>query len=110
MTAASYKPSKTAEQVLRSRYLLKDDAGEVAETPEDLFHRVARHVAPAERAFDPDADVSAVEDEFFRAMCGLEFLPNSPTLMNAGTDGGTHDLSLLSTTHTPLHLVTTSPS
>ncbi len=88
MTAASYKPSKTAEQVLRSRYLVKDHTGKVVETPEDMFRRVARHVAAAERVFDSEADVSVVEEKFFESMQGLEFLPNSPTLMNAGTDVG----------------------
>jgi len=88
MTAASYKPSKTAEQVLRSRYLVKDDTGKVVETPEEMFRRVARHVATAERVFDPEADVSVIEEKFFESMRGLEFLPNSPTLMNAGTDVG----------------------
>jgi len=88
VTATTYTPSKTAEQVLRSRYLLKDGSGGVVETPEEMFRRVARHVAAAERIFDPNADVAAAEDEFFEAMRGLEFLPNSPTLMNASTDVG----------------------
>ena len=88
MDQIHYTPSITAEQVLLARYLLKDEATKVVETPEELFRRVARHVAAAERVFDPDADTSALEDEFYRAMCGLEFLPNSPTLMNAGTEMG----------------------
>jgi len=88
MNGTRYTPSKTAVQVLRARYLLKDAAGEVIETPEGMFRRAARHVAAAERAFDPNADVGALENEFFEAMSGLEFLPNSPTLMNAGTGMG----------------------
>ena len=85
-------PSKTAERVLRARYLTKDEAGNVVETPEEMFRRVARHVAAAEKIFDiaagVAADVPAVEKRFFDAMCRLEFLPNSPTLMNAGTGIG----------------------
>ncbi|MHC5055210.1 MAG: adenosylcobalamin-dependent ribonucleoside-diphosphate reductase, partial [Planctomycetota bacterium] len=83
-----YAPSKTAECVLRARYLLKDESGRVVETPEEMFRRVAGHVASAERIFDPDADVEALAGEFFEAMSAVEFLPNSPTLMNAGTDVG----------------------
>ena len=88
MVETHYVPSKTAEQVLRARYLLKDDAGKVLETPEEMLRRVARHVAAAERTFDPHADVAKAEKQFFEAMCRLDFLPNSPTLMNAGTDIG----------------------
>jgi ribonucleoside-diphosphate reductase alpha chain len=88
MGEVHYAPSRTAAQVLRARYLLKDDRGEPVETPEGMFRRVARHVAAAERVFDPDADVAAVEERFFEAMSRLDFLPNSPTLMNAATDVG----------------------
>ena len=83
-----YQPSKVAEQVLRSRFLLQDATGNVLETPDEMFRRVARHVAGVERMFDAGADVEAVEAEFYAAMAGLEFLPNSPTLMNAGTPIG----------------------
>ncbi|MBN2205877.1 MAG: adenosylcobalamin-dependent ribonucleoside-diphosphate reductase [Candidatus Aminicenantes bacterium] len=73
--------------VLRSRYLLKDDRQTIVETPKELFARVARSIAAAEDAFKPGGRVSRAqaEDAFFRLMTGLEFLPNSPTLMNAGT-------------------------
>jgi ribonucleoside-diphosphate reductase alpha chain len=74
----------TAIQVLERRYLLRDKRGKVIETPEEMFRRVARAVAAAELNYNPDADVKAVEDEFFKLMYGLDFLPNSPTLMNAG--------------------------
>ncbi|MBN1161314.1 MAG: vitamin B12-dependent ribonucleotide reductase [Dehalococcoidales bacterium] len=74
----------TALQVLERRYLLRDSKGKVTETPEELFRRVARAVAAAELNYNPKADVNAVEDEFFKLMYGLDFLPNSPTLMNAG--------------------------
>jgi len=74
----------TALQVLERRYLLRDNRGKVIETPEEMFRRVARAVAAAELDYNPKADVKAVEDEFFQLMYGLDFLPNSPTLMNAG--------------------------
>ncbi|MFW6149975.1 MAG: adenosylcobalamin-dependent ribonucleoside-diphosphate reductase [Chloroflexota bacterium] len=77
-----------AIKVLERRYLLKDDEGNVTESPMGLFRRVARAVASAERSFEPDADVSALQEDFFGLMSRLEFLPNTPTLMNAGTNLG----------------------
>jgi ribonucleoside-diphosphate reductase alpha chain len=74
----------TALQVLEKRYLLRDNKGKVIETPEEMFRRVARAIAAAELYYNPKADTKAVEDEFFKQMYSLEFLPNSPTLMNAG--------------------------
>jgi ribonucleoside-diphosphate reductase alpha chain len=70
--------------VLRARYLARD-RGVVVETPDQLFHRVAHHVAAAETAMGYSAaEVAAVQAAFERMMSSLEFLPNSPTLMNAG--------------------------
>lgn len=70
--------------VLRARYLVRE-AGVVVERPEQLFRRVARHIAAAEAAFGASADdVAEAEHAFERMMSALEFLPNSPTLMNAG--------------------------
>jgi ribonucleoside-diphosphate reductase alpha chain len=77
-----------ARQVLEKRYLKKDKQGKVIETPEDMFRRVAKTIAAAELIYNPKADVQAIEDEFYRLMTGLEFLPNSPTLMNAGRELG----------------------
>ncbi len=77
-----------AAKVLERRYLLRDEDGQVTETPKQLFWRVARAVAEAESTFDPTANIQEWENEFFDAMSSLEFLPNSPTLMNAGTDLG----------------------
>ena len=76
--------SPNAKRVLEKRYLSKDDQGQVIETPEELFHRVAKHIASAEKIFDPKARVSTWEETFYQMMTNLEFLPNSPTLMNAG--------------------------
>ncbi|TAK08385.1 MAG: vitamin B12-dependent ribonucleotide reductase [Candidatus Manganitrophaceae bacterium] len=78
--------SSNALRVLEKRYLSKDSEGKVAETPEQLFRRVARNIAEADQLYDPNADLAAVEEEFFDLMASLRFLPNSPTLMNAGRD------------------------
>jgi ribonucleoside-diphosphate reductase alpha chain len=70
--------------VLRARYLARH-GGVVVETPDQLFHRVAHHVAAAETAMGYSAaEVAAAQAAFERMMSLLEFLPNSPTLMNAG--------------------------
>jgi len=78
------KITENAKLVLERRYLIKDEKGEVTETVEGLFQRVASSIAEADRNFDPDADVSARTEEFYEMLTNLEFLPNSPTLMNAG--------------------------
>jgi ribonucleoside-diphosphate reductase alpha chain len=80
--------SENALRVLEKRYLKKDKQGQVIETPEQMFRRVAQAIASAELIYDPKADVKAREDEFYRLMANLEFLPNSPTLMNAGRELG----------------------
>jgi len=85
------KLSDNALRVLERRYLTKDGEGRVIETPQELFRRVARHIASAELTYNPKADVSLYEEAFYQLMESLEFLPNSPTLMNAG-----HELGQLS--------------
>jgi len=85
------KLSDNALRVLERRYLTKDGEGRVIETPQELFRRVARHIASAELTYNPKADVSLYEEAFYQLMKSLEFLPNSPTLMNAG-----HELGQLS--------------
>jgi len=72
--------------VLKKRYLLKDEHGRVMETPGELFRRVARHVAAPEATYGDDPAVA--EARFYEVMAAGEFLPNSPTLMNAGTELG----------------------
>jgi ribonucleoside-diphosphate reductase alpha chain len=72
-------------QVLQRRYLLRNEKDQIIETPTDLFRRVAKAIALAELNYGPKVDIKKIEDEFFRAMSNLEFLPNTPTLMNAGT-------------------------
>ena len=76
--------SENAMKVLEKRYLGKDENGRVVEDVEAMFRRVARAVAEADRAYDDKADVEAVSETFYDLMANLRFLPNSPTLMNAG--------------------------
>ena len=81
--------TENARVVLASRYLKKDDHGRVVETPEQLFDRVARAVAAVEKNYGADDDaVQQWEDRFYNLMASLRFLPNSPTLMNAGRSMG----------------------
>ncbi len=81
------KLSVNAIVVLEKRYLLKDENGTVIESPSQLFRRVARAVAEGDRIHnEPDAD--EMEEKYYRLMSELIFLPNSPTLMNAGTSLG----------------------
>lgn len=76
------KLSANALEVLRRRYLLRDEEGRVVETPAGMFRRVARAVA------EVDEEPGRAEEEFYRVMSRLEFLPNSPTLFNAGAPLG----------------------
>ncbi|MGA2508428.1 MAG: vitamin B12-dependent ribonucleotide reductase [Chitinispirillaceae bacterium] len=78
--------SDNARTVLEKRYLKKDDNGCVIEAPEDLFFRVADNIAGAEKLFNPDANTELWTEKFYNFMADLDFLPNSPTLMNAGRE------------------------
>jgi len=80
--------SENAITVLERRYLLKDENGNILETPEQMFRRVAKYIATADRLYHKDAEIESVEEQFYQSMIRLEFLPNSPTLMNAGRDLG----------------------
>jgi ribonucleoside-diphosphate reductase alpha chain len=80
--------SANAVVVLKRRYLKKDAKGEVAEDAPDMFRRVADTIADIDRLYDPAADVAATAKKFYKIMAGLEFMPNSPTLMNAGRELG----------------------
>lgn len=78
------KLTDNALTVLKKRYLIKDVNGNPTETPRDLFRRVARSVAAADAIYNKAADIKATEEKFYELMSNLDFLPNSPTLMNAG--------------------------
>jgi ribonucleoside-diphosphate reductase alpha chain len=77
-----------AKLVLEKRYLKKNEKGEVIETPFELFERVARFIANIDRIYNKEVDIEKVYEEFLNMMVNLEFLPNSPTLMNAGRELG----------------------
>lgn len=78
--------TRTGHEVLRARYLRRDAAGQVTETPDAMFRRVAKHLAAAEQRFGQAP--AAFEEDAYRAMSGLDLLPSSPILMNAGTGIG----------------------
>ena len=81
--------SENALRVLRARYLKKDEQGRCTESPRDLFRRVAKAIAEAETLYDSDPEVrSEWEDRFYSLMINRQFMPNSPTLMNAGREMG----------------------
>jgi len=76
--------SPNARLVLEKRYLDKDPSGKIIETPEEMMRRVARHVAEGDRPFESSKNVAQTEASFFDLLSKLWFVPNSPTLMNAG--------------------------
>lgn len=78
--------TENALKVLGARYLLKDETGNITETTDELFRRVAGHIASAESLYSGSPHVW--EEQFFSLMAELRFLTNSPTLMNAGKDMG----------------------
>ena len=78
------KLSEGAITVLERRYLDRDSSGMVVETPEGMLRRVSRNISQAELRYGGVDEAGKVEDAFYAMMTGLEFLPNSPTLMNAG--------------------------
>jgi ribonucleoside-diphosphate reductase alpha chain len=75
-----------ALKVLRARYLLKDEQGNIIETPEDMFKRVAHAIASTESLYGGNPE--EWEKRFYEAMSNLLFLPNTPTLINAGKEIG----------------------
>ena len=82
--------SDNARVVLDKRYLQKNDAGHIIEDPEGMFRRVAKALAAPELKYEKTpGEVADIEENFFQIMASLEYLPNSPTMMNAGTGAGT---------------------
>jgi len=83
------KLSENALKVLERRYLMKDEQGKVVETPREMFLRVAKAIAEAEKYYGKsEKEISDLGEAFYRIMAGLEFMPNSPCLMNAGKELG----------------------
>ena len=81
--------SKTSQEVLKKRYFLKDAEGNVIEDFQSLMKRVAKAIAKADKKFGAkNKDISKTEESFYEILATLKFLPNSPTLMNAGTKNG----------------------
>jgi len=80
--------SQNAIKVLLKRYLSKDEEGKVVETPEEMFRRVACAVASAENEYNTEINIEELEEKFYSIISNQEFLPNSPTLMNAGKELG----------------------
>ena len=78
--------SPNARKVLEKRYLKRTESGEPLEAPADMFARVAENIAQADLLYHPEAPLDGTIAEFFAVMAGLEFLPNTPTLMNAGRE------------------------
>ncbi len=79
--------SENAVKVLGRRYLKRDEEGALLETPRDMFIRVARNVSSAERKYGrTEEEIGEIEKNFFDILTDLDFLPNSPTLMNAGKE------------------------
>ncbi|MDP4180177.1 MAG: vitamin B12-dependent ribonucleotide reductase [Bacillota bacterium] len=77
-----------AVKVLERRYLIKDENGNVLEKPDGMFRRVAKAIAQGDAPYVSAEELQTVEQEFYDLMANLEFLPNSPTLMNAGRSLG----------------------
>ncbi len=76
--------SINAVRILKEKYLLKNNEGNVIETPKQMFERVAKFIAAEDKEYDKHA-VKQTEAEFYEVMNALDFLPNSPCLMNSGT-------------------------
>ncbi len=80
--------SLNAIKVLEARYLLKDNNGDIIETPNQLFDRVSEHIAKADKKRLSPKKLKELQDKYYDLMYYLDFLPNTPTLMNSGTELG----------------------
>ena len=80
--------TENSKKVLEKRYLKRNESGVPVETAEDMFLRVAYTIAKVDANYDPSADIEQLTYKFYEIMARLEFLPNSPTLMNAGRELG----------------------
>ena len=89
LNSAKMDLTENSRIVLEKRYLRKNSDGEIIETPEKMFERVASAIAEPENLYDDTGDFSYWQGRFYEIMHTLEFVPNSPTIMNAGTGAGT---------------------
>ena len=81
--------SENCLKVLEKRYLMKDENGKIKETSEEMFRRVSRYIAKADKLYGAAGpEIKETENKFYEALSNFEFMPNSPTLMNAGRDLG----------------------
>ena len=80
--STSIKLSANSLMILKERYLKKDNNGKVEETPEEMFERVASNVARSDKLYNQDVEIA--KNKFYDLLYNLEFMPNSPTLINAG--------------------------
>ena len=79
--------SENAKVVIERRIARRNEGGDAVESPEQVFRRVAGNLAEAELRFGgTEGDRAAAEESFYRLMASLDFLPNSPTLVNAGRE------------------------
>jgi ribonucleoside-diphosphate reductase alpha chain len=89
MDYAEPRLTENALKVLERRYLMKDEEGRVIETPQGMFRRVANHIAWADKPYGKsEQDIQNLAAKFYEVMSEAEFMPNSPTLMNAGKELG----------------------
>ncbi len=89
ISATKLELSDNALKVIEKRYLLKDRDRKPIETPEEMFHRVAHHIAKADVLYGTNTtEIQKTENQFYEILARLEFLPNSPTFTGAGTKLG----------------------
>jgi len=86
--SATLQLTSNAVKVLEKRYLRKDQQGKLCELPEEMIWRVAKFIASAGQLYDMGQTAEATAATFAEMIASLDFLPNSPTLMNAGTSLG----------------------
>tara|TARA_A100001037_G_scaffold306796_1_gene355660 strand:- start:25371 stop:27725 length:2355 start_codon:yes stop_codon:yes gene_type:complete len=89
LNSAKMNLTENSRIVLEKRYLRKNSDGEIIETPEEMFERVASAIAEPENLYSETGDFDYWQSRFYEIMHSLEFVPNSPTIMNAGTGAGT---------------------
>jgi len=80
--------TENAKKILKERYLKRDKEGNIVENEEELFERVASSIAEVNEDYDDERSYEDEKDEFHDALTNLDFIPNSPTLMNAGLELG----------------------